>query len=503
VSNVTVIPEPVLASHSANAIVTRDFPRWLPPMLVKELRQGLRTRGFVGTLIAFQVLMLVLTLIALGSQSATNPGTRAASAALSGFFWVVVAVQLIFVTPSRALGGLQLEIDARTIDLLMLTRLTAWRVVLGKWISLLAQATLLLVAMMPYMVVRYFTDNADLVNDMGVCLTMLGVCGVLTAAGLWGSGVAKLARILMGVALIMVMGNVIGALASIFTRRAAGAHSPFGYGVEMPFDILNGALITAFFLVSAVRNIAPPAENHSLFARGLPMLALLAAALAEAAGSHGLAVRQLFLSAAFLGFVLAFELASARTPMPTHWRDWHGRGTLSRFAGRLSMPGWPSAFLFGFVMTIAWTAVAMLVLTSGSSGVVAAPKVAWLALLALSGLTFPAVVQSRLRAGSVPRVLLYFVVLVMPVLLSGLALALAESRWRFTGFRTVMEVMPVSSFLFAVNGRDPARTLFIAQGVVAFAVLLAAGVLSRTYWRQLKSFETRDREAARTAGVVS
>ena len=477
--------------------MTRDFPRWLPPMLVKELRQGLRTRGFVATLLAFQVLMLVLTLIALSTQNAETAGSRAASAALSGFFWVVVAVQLIFVTPSRALGGLQLEMEARTIDLLMLTRLTAWRVVLGKWISLLAQATLLLVAMLPYMVVRYFTDNADLVGDLGVCLTMLGVCGVLTAAGLWGSGVAKLVRVLMAVALVMVMGNFIGLIGSLFTRRVPGSHTPFGSAIEMPIDLLNGALLTAFFLVNAVRNIAPAAENHSLFARMLPLLAVTAAAVAEAAGSHGVALRQLSLAAAFLGFVLMFELASARTPMPTHWRNWHGRGAVSRFMGRMVMPGWPGAFLAGLVLTAAWTAVALMILPAGAAGSVSQAKhIAWLAFLAFAGLAFPAVVQSCIRRSPVPRPLLYFVGLVTPALLSGLALALAESRWKFTGFRTFMEAMPFSSFLFSTTRRNSDDVLLLAQGIIALFVLLAAAWQSRSHWRLLDSFASRDREAS-------
>ena len=496
-SNVAAIPEPSATPRVGNAILTRDFPRWLPPMLVKELRQGLRTRGFVATLVGFQVLMLVLTLIALSTQNAVTPGARAASTALSGVFWVMVAVQLIFVTPSRALGGLQLEVDARTIDLIMLTRLTAWRVVLGKWISLLAQATLLLVAMMPYMVVRYFTDNADVADDLGLCLTMLGISGVLTAAGLWGSGVAKLVRVLMGIALVFVMANVAGTLGPIFAGRAAGGRAPFSNVLEMPYDLLNAVLITAFFLVSAVRNIAPPAENHSLFARGLPLLALLPAPLAEAAGAHPMAVRQLYIAAAFLGFVLLFELASARVAMPTHWRDWHGRGALSRFVGRLVMPGWASAFTFGALMTAVWAAVAMVVL-SGASGATRenAQHVCWLAVLAFSGLTFPAVVQSFVRATTVPRVVLYLLGLMIPAVLSGLALALAESRWRVTEFKTLMEVLPFSSFLFGLNRTDPGSMTYVAQGIVAVLVVLAAAWRSSSFWRTLKSFETRDREAA-------
>src|SRR5262245_56117203 len=236
-SDMSTIPPPVVAS--AAPIVARDFPGWLPPMLVKELRQGLRTRGFIGTLIGFQLLMLILTLIALSTQNAMTPAARTATAVLSGFFWVVVAVQLIFVTPSRALGGLQLEVDARTLDLLMLTRLTAWRVVLGKWISLLAQATLLLVAMLPYLVVRYFTYNADLVEELGRCLAMLGFCAVLTAVGLWGSGVAKLARVLMAVLLVFVMANAVGGLTSIFTGRVGMVRGPLANVIELPFDLLN------------------------------------------------------------------------------------------------------------------------------------------------------------------------------------------------------------------------------------------------------------------------
>src|SRR5688572_18104272 len=127
-SNVTAIPEPAASASPHSKIPTRDFPGWLPPMLVKELRQGLRTRGFVGTLVVFQILMLVLTLVALSTQNATTPSGRMAGAAFSGFFWAILAVQLIFMTPSRALGGLQLEVESRTLDLLMLTRLTAWRV---------------------------------------------------------------------------------------------------------------------------------------------------------------------------------------------------------------------------------------------------------------------------------------------------------------------------------------------------------------------------------------
>ena len=66
---------------------------------------------------------------------------------MNGVFWFIVGLQLLLVTPARAFGGLRTEIDSRSLDLLVLTRLTAWRIVLGKWTSLMVQALLLVIAL--------------------------------------------------------------------------------------------------------------------------------------------------------------------------------------------------------------------------------------------------------------------------------------------------------------------------------------------------------------------
>lgn len=491
-----------ITAEKAGRMVPRDFPGWLPPMLVKELRQGLRTKGFVGTLVGFQLVMLVLTLAALGTQSATTASARAAGASFStGFFWAVLSVQMLIITPSRALGGLQSEAEAKTLDLLVLTRLTAWRIVLGKWISLLAQAVLLLIAMLPYLVIRYFTDNADLVSELGRCLMMLGLCAVLTAAGLWGSGIGKLVRVVMAIAMGVFMVNILG----FFGARMAGptGRSPFGNLIDMPFDIFNGLFLTAFFLVSAVRNIAPVAENHSLFTRALPLLMLLPVPFAEALKAHGLAVRQLYLSAGFLAFVLLFELGVGRNPMPAQWRDWYRRGGLAAWMGRAALPGWPSAFLFGTIATAAWIACAFTVLPLSSVSQPESAKVAWLAVLAFSGIVFPAVLQSMLRAVPVPPLLMYFSGLGVPALFAGIGLWLAESRWRFTGLKSVMETMPFSSFLFGLNARDQSPLIITAQAAAAVVVLVLALWQGRAYWQQLVMFEARDRGNEKAAAEAA
>jgi ABC-type transport system involved in multi-copper enzyme maturation permease subunit len=496
-----VISEPEVPPPTPASIVARDFPRWVPPMLVKELRQGLRTRGFIASLIGFQIVMVIFTLVALSTQNEIRPNNRMPGTFFSGVFWLVLAVQLIMVTPARALGGLQQEVDSRTIDLLMLTRLTAWRVVMGKWFSLVGQATLLLVAMLPYLVVRYFTDSADILADLGRCGLMLVVSALLTAAALWGSGVGKLVRVLMAVGLGIVVLNTFGAVGAIVGALVGGPRPSFLPGLELRTDILNVALLGAFFLVSAVRNIAPPAENHGLFVRLLPVLALLAAPLAEAFGAHALALRQLTIAGVFLGLVLLFEFAGARPVMPTHWREWYRRGALSRALGRLCLPGWPSVLAFALLATAGWAGCALAIVAGATpASQKQAWHLAWLALLALSALTFPALVRSLLRERRFPPAIFYFFGLSLPAVASAAAIWMAESRWRFTGFRTVMETMPFSSFLFQINPRhNQPDFVLVAQGVVAVLVLAVALWHSMGYWRQLRVFEERDSKAAQRA----
>jgi hypothetical protein len=495
-SNVLSLPPPL--PIGAAAIVRRDFPGWLSPMLVKELRQGLRTRGFVAALIIFQSIMLVLMLGALGAQSSVAINGRPMTGMTTGFFWTLMLVQLIVVTPARALGGLQLEVESRTLDLLMLTRLNAWRVVLGKWISLLVQATLLLVAMLPYLVVRYFTDNADVLADFGRCLAMLGLCGVLTAAGLWASGIAKILRVV--IVILLVFGAQ--ALGVSFTARMFGTRSPFGSiglgGVfSSPFAIIDAVLLTAFFLVSAVRNIAPPAENHAFFVRMLPVILLVTAPLAQALGGHDIALQQLMMGAVFLAFVLLFELAIARVPMAPHWRAWRRRGPVLQFVGRASLPGWQSGLLWGVGAVALWALLALMLIPTGSvSSRRDAEQAAHAALLALGGLTFPVVLRALwgrvTGSGAV-----FLAGLVAPGLLTLVSVWLAEGApIKFTGMRTVMQVLPVSSFLLGFDTRrllpvTSALAATVAVATVAFALWQARG-----HWRLIKEFDARDRGEA-------
>src|SRR5687768_11447684 len=83
----------------------RDFSDRLPPVLVKELRQGLRGKMFVIPFLVLQGLLM------LSSGQGTLPQTL--------FFWHCLAIMLVVLLPSRNLGALGEERQANTLDTLI------------------------------------------------------------------------------------------------------------------------------------------------------------------------------------------------------------------------------------------------------------------------------------------------------------------------------------------------------------------------------------------------
>ena len=110
-----------------------DFSERLSPMLVKELRQGMRSPVFVWGLIVMNVFLSVnvwLTMV--------EPEESGLHRAFFGAFCALVCGLL----PLRAAGALHDELKGNTIDTLIMTRLTGWRITLGKWVAIVAQQLL-------------------------------------------------------------------------------------------------------------------------------------------------------------------------------------------------------------------------------------------------------------------------------------------------------------------------------------------------------------------------
>lgn len=320
------------------ALVKNDFGDWLSPILVKELRQGVRTRIFVSTFILLQALLLLnvsLSLLVASAQEDTAAGTT--------FFWLTVGLPVLLVLPLNALGSVGHEIKTNTLELTFLTRLTAFRIIAGKWFAVLVQALLLVCAVLPYVVLRYFIGGVNLSNELATLGKILAASALLGAAatGISGYPVRVVRFFSIGFCLVALCTGV-SSLSYLFD---GGSVLGPGLGVAETLGVSGCGLILllAMLEVGAAR-IAPPAENHSA---ALRLLAYGALALA--------AVVHLFAPASAVVTLLAFTIAltvctGAICEKPRHilslFRPFAARGWPGRAAGRFLYPGWPSGVLF-------------------------------------------------------------------------------------------------------------------------------------------------------------
>jgi hypothetical protein len=312
----------------------KTFDDRLSPVLVKELRQGMRARIFVLSFLLVQIFLVVLTLGNLAAQD--DRGTLDSQ---NGFFWTILGFALLVLTPLRGVASMSQEVKNRTLETIMLTRLTAWRVVAGKWSALFAQSLLLVAAVLPYVVVRYFIGGEDVVEDFKWIVLMLWLSGLLSAASIAVSGLANpLFRVIVFIGLIIVGSTGLENVVS------------FGLGRADFLEIAGWLIIIGFFIPALLfevtaSGIAPPSENHAVRRRVLAVLFLIAAAAWEEVTRRDF-LPGMTLAVVVLASVCYFELAERPRLLSRMAEDFARRGTFGRIAGLFLLPGWPSGLLF-------------------------------------------------------------------------------------------------------------------------------------------------------------
>ncbi|HYC71793.1 MAG TPA: hypothetical protein VEB66_11340 [Opitutaceae bacterium] len=479
-----------------------DFPDWLPPMLVKELRQGLRARGFVGLFVTFHLVAVIIFWWTIEMNAAS--GLRGTFDWLNGLYWTFLNLVLLLVIPIRGLAGLRVEMDSRTLDLLVLTRLSSWRIVMGKWVALMAQGGLFLIALLPYGVTRYFFGSVELMSDLVVLGLIFLFSGMLTACALWISAMPRLFRILMPIVLFLLVQGVGLASVANLVFGGGGSRHPFA-GVEW-VQLVALLSLTFAFLGLAVRRLAPPAENHALPARSFALVHVLGALLTAAATGVLLARGAVMFAVAVVLIVGAIEMCGDARPMLAHWRQVEDcrLGRLARFL----LPGWPSAALF-VAGAFALIAVPALFLPDwrppGASGL----AFAWWFVLAWQMLVFPAVLLSFLPAGSPVRLAGtgYFVI---QALFGTISLVSLSNSVDFLAGATVARslesfcrMLPISSFWMSerlLQSGFPGPG-FVGQLLMFLLIAALAWRRSRPYWAEVGRFE--DRAGGRGADPAS
>lgn len=149
------------------------------PLVVKEVRQGLRARVFA---IFFSLLLAVCVVIALVAYADGRAG--------SGYpkgdeyfiaFFVALGGVCFFIIPYTAFRSTLREQEEETWVLLALTGLGARRIVYGKYLSAASQSALFASAGVPFLIFAYFLNGISVVDIAG--MVWLGACwsSLLTA----------------------------------------------------------------------------------------------------------------------------------------------------------------------------------------------------------------------------------------------------------------------------------------------------------------------------------
>ncbi len=323
------------------AIAMNDFPSRFSPMLVKELRQGMRTNLFVVAFILLQAVMILTLMIGLA-----DPG----SSAVGAFFWFFIVTTLLIVQPLRGMNALSSEIQLNTMDLIQLTRLDGWRLTLGKWTALNAQTLLLVTGVLPYLVIRYFLGNVNFVRDL-VDLLMLTLGSGLASAITIGCSVFR-NLLLRGV---ILMGFGMG----LTTLFAALKSSGFRTGIiGSDFWMLGLVCISLlygcfFFLSFGASRISPLSENLATRKRLVALgLTLVTAGFAIS----GFTQEVLIISGLILGFAVIDALTE---PLPIYARvlEPFRKNPMTRLAALFLAPGWMSGIGFFFLCALVWGAI--------------------------------------------------------------------------------------------------------------------------------------------------
>lgn len=335
------------ASTSAPPVLpANDFPDWLSPIVVKELRQGLKSRAFVAIATVLQGGMAFIFVLA--ALSGMQPGGGGVDT-LSGFFWFMLWLPLVLFMPGRALQSVVEETKLQTLELVQMTRLRSLRIVFGKWLALAVQSLLLVLAILPYFVLRYFFGGVNLAGDLLSMVSLLGLSLILTAAGLAASTLKPGLRIVVVILFVFFMISLGQALAmmSVF-----GGSGPFR-GLTWPGSVWMGMLTAvillaahvAFFLLQAAGQLSTQVESYAPAKRALALGAALvmpgAWLLHEFAGLD-------FRLLGLLTPLVLWSVAEALTE--PHDPDWHeGRPGRGWFFLR---PGWAGGLFFALLVFV-------------------------------------------------------------------------------------------------------------------------------------------------------
>jgi len=453
----------------------RDFPDWLDPALVKDLRRGLKMRGFTAT---YLCLILALTLL-LGGAILFDSGDS-----VMNVVWFPVAITLMLIQPMRGTNAIVEERKLETLPLIQLTRLNAFRILFGKWMALAFQTFLITVSLLPYMVLGHFLGGFEFAQNVLLLLLLTVFSLVLTAVTVALSVVTLVVvRTLatIGIFLFTFQFTVMGISGSMIMGSSEFLE-PQTLLMLLGVSTVIGAFLIYYLLSAGASQIAlPGTENHSTRRR---IVAFIVVALIGIVGvvidSFAVAFEEAFLLIPlfFVGAVTAIDCLV--DPAGTSIR------TARQFAKRLKLgvvlaPGWPFGWAFAALMTVLLVIITAVLTSDLRAGLPDFDDEAWGFLLAgIAAIFVPGALAVLLPKARQFPFNYYLLALVVVAALAALTGVLAE----ISDFEELLVLNPFTNMALADGSSSDTALSIVAScihlGISAtIFVIVGAGFRSK------------------------
>ncbi|MBI4820135.1 MAG: hypothetical protein HY791_27920 [Deltaproteobacteria bacterium] len=441
------------------------------PMLVKEVRQGLKANTFALMLTVIQVLFSSVFFVALIFDDSND--TRK----MAGTGSYVLVLGLLLLMPMVALQAVSSEANGKTLELLRLTKMGPIEIVRGKWISVVTQTLLILSTSFPYLALRIFLGGFDVQREVYMLLLALMGSFALSAWAIFTStfsaSILRISAFLGPLCPAAVVGVEERARLSWFVTQSS---------VALPVAASSSALLTLFFLDAAASRLAPR-EGRRWVSRRVTAAAFLLLAIAAAGtdAAKWTAVQSLVVASWLIVESLAETPITTAAGLAPHVR--RGSGLVARARPWLAAHG-----VATLLVALALGPSALLMVASAYAAL--APE--WLVPMSLSYLStllFPFALSKAIGRG---RVVVYYAsYTVSSVLLAILTLTGA----RAAGFSSddalrMMAWVPLAAFNDAVIAKlDPelwtivvaVNSAFLIWSAVSLYLFMRQAVLSHAH----------------------
>ena len=236
------------------------------PILVKETRQALKSRQFVITFSVLLVAALGWTVVGSLSMMPQIYTTPSAPRMLIGYY-VVLAVPMLLVVPLAAYRSLEGEIDDGTLELLSITSLSPWQIVLGKLASASLQMLMYFVALLPCVAYAYTLRGVDLPTTLLMVAALLGAALLLTVVALFFAPLSKsrtgrIATLLAVMSVLLGAEFYVGSLVVIMILQGNPLSAAWT-GFLVVFALLTGLALGHLLLTATAAQLTPESENRS------------------------------------------------------------------------------------------------------------------------------------------------------------------------------------------------------------------------------------------------